>query len=80
MSELDDLFAALHSAVAADLLERIRSGEAPQFVLKEAREFLRDNGIDLPRRSPQQGVLHSLAGELPVEDPELRQDHGGLVG
>lgn len=44
-SELDTLVDLLHTELAKELLARIRSGEAPAAVLKEAREFLKDNGV-----------------------------------
>lgn len=37
---------AIHTALAEDLLARIRSGDATATDLNVARQFLKDNGID----------------------------------
>ena len=80
MSNLEKLLDGLHEAVAERLLAAIKNPELLDHrLLKEAREFLNDNGIDLAKKSRRRGKLHSIAAELPIEDPELTQDHGRIV-
>lgn len=46
MSASKDLLGDLHSAVAAELLMRIQSGEASAAELSTAIRFLKDNNIE----------------------------------
>jgi hypothetical protein len=61
-----DLIKELHNALTAELLQRIRSGEAQPKDLDTARQFLRDNGVDasLNHNKP----LMELADNLPFEE------------
>jgi hypothetical protein len=64
---MDKLFAELHTALGAALLERIQSGEASPADMNVARQFLKDNGID---GSVKNSVpLLNLAKIMPF-DPE----------
>jgi hypothetical protein len=57
-----EVFDALHSALANDLLARIRSGEATAADLNVARAFLKDNCVSaVPvKDSPLAGLIASL--------------------
>lgn len=58
----------LHEAVAEELLERIRSGEAKPADLSVAVKFLKDNGIEA---IPTDGsLLQALFEELPFDEDE----------
>ncbi len=57
----------LHDAIARELLERIKSGDASSGELNVARQFLRDNGIDA--NTNQSKPLLNLTKVLPF-DPE----------
>ena len=54
--------ATLHTAVAQELLDRVRSGEAKPADMSNAIKFLKDNNIDaMPvQGSPLDGLLNSL--------------------
>ena len=62
MKELTEL----HSAVAAELLHRVRSGEAGASDLSVAVKFLKDNGIEA--QAVADTPLANLAASLPVYD------------
>lgn len=69
MSAADDaVLAAIHAALAEDLLKRIRKGEATAADLSVARQFLKDNNISaVPvKNSP----LGKLAGSIPDFDAD----------
>lgn len=57
-----EVFDALHSALAQDLLARVRSGEATAADLNVARAFLKDNNVSaIPAKdSPLAGLIASL--------------------
>jgi hypothetical protein len=58
----------LHEAVAEELLERVRSGEAKPADLSVAVKFLKDNGIEA---IPTDGsLLQALFEELPFDEDE----------
>ena len=61
-----DALAALHEAVATDLLRRVNSGEAVASELSVAVKFLKDNGIEA--RATDNSPLANLAASLPVFD------------
>jgi ABC-type Zn uptake system ZnuABC Zn-binding protein ZnuA len=46
MSATKELLGELHSAIAAELLERIQSGQASAAELSTAIRFLKDNNIE----------------------------------
>jgi succinylglutamate desuccinylase len=46
MSASKDLLGDLHSAIAAELLQRVQSGEASAAELSTAIRFLKDNNIE----------------------------------
>ena len=63
MKELDQILAKLHTELALQLLERLRSGEAKAADLNVIRQFLKDNGIDsVPK---EESPLGNLVNELP---------------
>lgn len=55
-------FSDLHAALAKALKAKILSGEVTAAELKEAREFLKDNGVD----GPKTAGVRSLAANMPV--------------
>ena len=59
---LEQTLATLHTAVATELLDRVRSGEAKPADISNAIKFLKDNHIDaMPvQGSPLDGLLNSL--------------------
>jgi len=65
--DLEQVMASLHEALAKDLLDRVRTGEATAADMSNAIRFLKDNGIDahLVKDSP----LENLAKILPFKDP-----------
>lgn len=64
----EDILAALHDAVAKDLLSKVTSGEATAQELSAAIKFLKDNGIEaLPDADNNIG---KLAASLPQFDDE----------
>ncbi len=61
-SDLKQMLNGLHVAVAQELLDRVKSGEAKPADISNAIKFLKDNNIDaLPvEGSPLEGLLNSL--------------------
>ena len=59
---LEQTLSTLHTAVATELLDRVRSGEARPADISNAIKFLKDNHIDaMPvQGSPLDGLLYSL--------------------
>lgn len=75
MAAFEELLGELHSAVADDLLQRIRAGGATHQELGAAIKFLKDNGIEaLPAEN---NPLQKLADNLPdfSEDDGLHARH-----
>ena len=74
MSKLQKLLDELHTELAQELLDKVRSGEAKASELNVARQFLKDNGIEaIPTdNSP----LKSLVDELPFNSEEEIVLHG----
>jgi hypothetical protein len=68
MSASKELLGNLHSAIAADLLARIQSGEASAAELSTAIRFLKDNNIEAIA-SENEG-LTALMKALPDFDSE----------
>lgn len=64
----DDILEALHCAVADDLLNKVRSGEASAQELNAAIKFLKDNGIEATKDS--QPKLGHIQSALPTFDDE----------
>lgn len=64
----EDILAALHDAVAKDLLARVASGEASAQELSAAIKFLKDNGIEA--LADEGSPLGKLAASLPKFDDE----------
>jgi hypothetical protein len=58
----NEMLQLLHTAVAEELLERIKSGDAKPADMANAIKFLKDNGIDaLPTEgSPLGNLLEAL--------------------
>lgn len=68
MSDLSKILDSLHTGLAEELLDRIRSGEATASDLNVARQFLKDNGIDsIPKKG---SPLDNLASSLPFTEAE----------
>ena len=59
----DKVLSDLYNALASELLERIKSGEANAAELNVARGFLKDNGIDAT--PAQSEPLADLVNSLP---------------
>ena len=66
MTKLSKTLDTLHTELAQELLDKVRSGKAKASELNVARQFLKDNGIEgLPvDNSP----LKELVDELPFEE------------
>jgi len=64
--------AAIHSALAAQLLAKIASGEATSAELSVARQFLKDNDITASAdyANNPQSSLRKLGDIVPFKDPE----------
>ena len=70
MSKADnETLNALHGLLAAELMRKIRSGEATAAELNVARQMLKDNGIE-SRATPANplGQLNSVVSGLPFPD------------
>ena len=75
MSKLQKLLDSLHTELAQELLDKVRSGEAKASELNVARQFLKDNGIEgLPVDNTP---LKELVDELPFEEKE--GSYGGTI-
>ena len=68
MSASKELLGSLHSAIAADLLERIQTGEASAAELSTAIRFLKDNNIEAI--ATDNDGLTALMKSLPDFDSE----------
>lgn len=78
MSDLKKVLDTLHSALADELLARVRSGEATASDLSVVRQFLKDNGIDSvpPPGSPLDKL--SKAANLPFTET-VDEDTAGYL-
>ena len=70
------LLGQLHGALADAHLEALKRAaekgeDVPAAILKEIREFLRDNGIEVSKASA--GRMHQIVDNLPTFDDQ--QDH-----
>ena len=75
MTKLSKLLDELHTELAQELLDKVRSGEAKASELNVARQFLKDNGIEgLPVDNTP---LKELVDELPFEEKE--GSYGGTI-
>lgn len=63
-----DLLDTLHTAVIETLLEKIRNGTATAGDLGVARQFLKDNGIDVASKNSE--PLLRLSEVLPFDPAE----------
>lgn len=70
MNDLEQLLGKMHEALAQELLGRILSGQASAQDLSCARQFLRDNCIDVDRKSS--ATVHKLSEHLPFADPDTK--------
>ena len=61
-SEVNSILTALHEAIALELLERVRSGEAKPADMANAIKFLKDNNVDavITDESPLKNLLDNL--------------------
>ena len=67
---LEQTLSTLHTAVAQELLDRVRSGDAKPADISNAIKFLKDNNIDA---MPVQGSpLDGLMGSLPFNSESLQ--------
>lgn len=69
MAANNDTMAAIHEAVAQELLRLIKSGEAKSSDLSVAVKFLKDNGIEAI--AAQDSPLANLAASLPTFDEDV---------
>ena len=70
-SSLKQVLSALHTAVAEELLERVKSGEAKPADISNAIKFLKDNNIDA---IPIEGSpLNDLLQGLPFDTESLQE-------
>lgn len=64
----EDLFRDLHRALAEHLTARIKDGDPTGEVLRQAREFLRDNGVtDAGRGETPVTRLDDVLGAMPFK-------------
>ncbi|ESZ06830.1 MULTISPECIES: hypothetical protein [unclassified Mesorhizobium] len=69
-----DVMDLLHAAVAKELTDRVKSGEASAADISNAIKFLKDNGIEAVMGKG--GALDSLARQFPTFNDD---DHEGAV-
>lgn len=62
---LEEIQKELHAALAQELLDRIKSGEAKPGDLAVARQLLKDNGVFKEPEDPKDNPLGELASVLP---------------
>lgn len=67
-TNMKEIMAKIHEALANELLDRVMSGEATPSDLNVCRQFLKDNGIDAIAR--EGSPLHQLGQILPFQDPQ----------
>lgn len=60
----------LHAAVADDLLNKIKSGNADAATLNAARGFLKDNHVEVSDPRTLKPLTDALTNTLPFEAPE----------
>lgn len=65
-----DLLDTLHEAVAVELLQRVKDGQATASELSVAVKFLKDNGANLDvitATSPTANLLENLPFDIPSQ-------------
>jgi hypothetical protein len=73
MADERKLLEELHTAIIADLLEKIKAGKATAADLGVARQLLKDNGIDIAAKAGSPILkLHEAMPFDPQEDNELK--------
>jgi hypothetical protein len=60
----------IHDALAATLLQRVRNGEATAADLNVARQFLKDNGVEVTNPAVLKPLGVALTDVLPFEAPD----------
>ena len=68
VANLKETLEVLHTGLADELLQRIKSGEATSADLSVARQFLKDNGIDA--YATPDSPLGELITQLPFVDDD----------
>lgn len=63
-----DKLSSLHDALADKMAALLRGEEVPASVLKEVREFLKDNGINCDGKKSQK--VSGIAQTLPFVTPQ----------
>ena len=70
MNKFETALIELHTEAVKKLIERIQEDECPAAVIKEAREMLRDNRIDLAHPFLKGTPMANLATVLPFTDDD----------
>lgn len=66
--EVQEALDSLHTALATELLKRVKAGTATASDLSVARQFLKDNNID---SVPAEGTpIRDLALQVPFGEPD----------
>jgi hypothetical protein len=75
---MKEIMDSLHSALAEELLTRVKSGEATASDLSVVRQFLKDNGVDsIPKDgNPLDRLNH--AANLPFTEDTVDETAGYL--
>jgi hypothetical protein len=60
----------IHDALTETLLKKIRNGEATAADLSVARQFLKDNGIEVTNPRSNTSPMGQLAALVPFKDDE----------
>ena len=75
--DLEELGDQIHTGLMLELLRKIKSGEATPSELSCARQFLKDNGIDVGSRSKMKPLAESVGEALPFElTDDIIQEYG----
>ena len=75
--DIEDVADRIHTALMTELLHKINSGEATASELSVARQFLKDNGIDVGSRRKMRPLAESVGEALPFElTDDLVKDYG----
>tara|TARA_R110002020_G_scaffold132746_8_gene296377 strand:+ start:554 stop:796 length:243 start_codon:yes stop_codon:yes gene_type:complete len=76
--DIEDIGDRIHSALMIELLAKINSGDATGQELSVARQFLKDNGIDIGSRRKMKPLVEAVSEALPFElTDEMTQEYGG---
>ena len=68
--DLREALERLHTEVAEDLLERVRSGEATHQELLAAIQLLKHNNITVPPLAKDGSKLRKLVDAMPFQDDD----------